>query len=88
MDHPLPWLRYVDAGDLNDQTVEFDGLKVRNAQKETLGHVDGFIVGPPELVVEVNFDHITGNRIRHGARFVRWREDKAPEECTLAELRS
>jgi len=44
MDHPLPWLRYVDAGDIDDQTVEFDGLKVRNAQKETLGHVDGFIV--------------------------------------------
>jgi ATP-dependent DNA ligase len=42
----------------------------------------------PELVVEIQFDHITGNRIRHGARFVRWREDKAPEECTLAELRS
>src|ERR1700712_5109133 len=44
MDHPLPWLRYVDAGDLDDETVEFDGLKVRNAQMETLGHVDGFIV--------------------------------------------
>ncbi len=41
----------------------------------------------PELVVEVNFDHITGNRIRHGAKFVRWREDKEPEECTLAQLR-
>ena len=41
----------------------------------------------PELVVEVNFDHITGNRIRHGARFLRWREDKDPQECTLAELR-
>jgi ATP-dependent DNA ligase len=41
----------------------------------------------PELVCEVQFDHITGNRIRHGAKFVRWREDKRPEECTLAELR-
>jgi ATP-dependent DNA ligase len=42
----------------------------------------------PELVAEIQFDHITGNRIRHGARFVRWRDDKTPEECTLAELRS
>jgi ATP-dependent DNA ligase len=42
----------------------------------------------PELVVEVNFDHITGNRIRHGAKFVRWREDKDPRECTLEQLRS
>jgi ATP-dependent DNA ligase len=41
----------------------------------------------PELVVEVNFDHITGNRIRHGAKFVRWREDKEPRECTLEQLR-
>src|SRR5436190_2800895 len=42
----------------------------------------------PELVVEVNFDHITGNRIRHGARFVRWREDKDPHDCTLEQLRA
>jgi ATP-dependent DNA ligase len=42
----------------------------------------------PELVVEVNFDHITGNRIRHGAKFVRWREDKDPSECTLDQLRA
>ena len=44
MDHPLPWLRYVDADDLDDDTVDFDGLKVRNAQMETLGSVEGFIV--------------------------------------------
>jgi ATP-dependent DNA ligase len=42
----------------------------------------------PELVVEVNFDHITGNRIRHGAKFVRWRQDKDPSECTLEQLRA
>jgi ATP-dependent DNA ligase len=42
----------------------------------------------PELVVEVNFDHITGNRIRHGAKFVRWREDKEASECTLEQLRA
>ncbi|MFL5894133.1 MAG: ATP-dependent DNA ligase [Thermoleophilaceae bacterium] len=41
----------------------------------------------PELVVEVQFDHITGNRIRHGARFVRWREDKDARECTMEQLR-
>ena len=42
----------------------------------------------PELVVEVNFDHITGNRIRHGAKFVRWRQDKDPAGCTLEQLRA
>src|SRR4051794_17851200 len=41
----------------------------------------------PELVCEVQFDHITGRRIRHGARFVRWRPDKRPQDCLLTELR-
>jgi len=44
MDHPLPWLRYLDAGDLDDDTIDFDGLKVRNPEKETLGKIEGFIV--------------------------------------------
>ena len=42
----------------------------------------------PELVAEVAFDHITGHRIRHGAKFLRWREDKPPRECTLDQLRA
>jgi ATP-dependent DNA ligase len=41
----------------------------------------------PELVCEVAFDHITGQRIRHGAKFLRWRADKEPEKCSLAQLR-
>ena len=41
----------------------------------------------PELVCEVAFDHITGQRIRHGAKFMRWRTDKAPRECLLSQLR-
>ena len=35
----------------------------------------------PELVVEVTYDHVTGNRIRHGTKLVRWREDKAPRSA-------
>ena len=42
----------------------------------------------PELVVEVAFDHITGNRIRHGAKLLRWRDDKDPSECHISQLRS
>lgn len=42
----------------------------------------------PELVVEVAFDHITGRRIRHGAKFQRWREDKEPRECLMEQLLS
>jgi ATP-dependent DNA ligase len=40
----------------------------------------------PELVCEVAFDQVTGHRIRHGARFVRWRPDKPARECTFEEL--
>jgi ATP-dependent DNA ligase len=40
----------------------------------------------PELVVEVSFDHVSARRIRHGARLVRWREDKDPRECTMDQL--
>jgi ATP-dependent DNA ligase len=42
----------------------------------------------PELVVEVAFDHITGQRIRHGAKLLRWRDDKDPSECDISQLRS
>jgi ATP-dependent DNA ligase len=42
----------------------------------------------PELVVEVAFDHITGHRIRHGAKFQRWRDDKDPRECLMDQLLS
>jgi ATP-dependent DNA ligase len=42
----------------------------------------------PELVCEVGFDHITGHRIRHGAKFMRWREDKDPRECRISQLRA
>jgi ATP-dependent DNA ligase len=40
----------------------------------------------PELVVEIDFDHVSAQRIRHGAKLRRWREDKAPAECTFAQL--
>ncbi|WFP79108.1 ATP-dependent DNA ligase [Mesorhizobium sp. WSM4906] len=41
----------------------------------------------PELVVEVRFDHVTGNRFRHGTRLVRWRPDKAPRQCTFEQIK-
>jgi ATP-dependent DNA ligase len=40
----------------------------------------------PELVIEVGYDHAAAGRIRHGARFHRFRDDKAPEECLFSEL--
>jgi len=40
----------------------------------------------PELVVEVEYDHFTGDRFRHGTRLLRWRPDKAPKQCTLDQV--
>ena len=40
----------------------------------------------PELVVEIDFDHISAGRIRHGAKLRRWREDKDPRQCTFDQL--
>ncbi len=40
----------------------------------------------PELVVEVDFDHVSAGRIRHGAKLRRWREDKDPLQCTFDQL--
>jgi ATP-dependent DNA ligase len=42
----------------------------------------------PELVVEVTFDHASEGRIRHGTKILRWREDKAPKECRVEQMRA
>ena len=52
-----------------------------NAARE----MDGAVVRP-ELVVEITFDHTSNERIRHGAKIVRWREDKDPRECLMDQL--
>jgi ATP-dependent DNA ligase len=40
----------------------------------------------PNLVAEVQYDHVTGGRFRHGTKFLRWRPDKAPRQCTFDQL--
>jgi ATP-dependent DNA ligase len=39
-----------------------------------------------ELVVEIDFDHVSAGRIRHGAKLRRWRQDKDPQQCTFDQL--
>jgi ATP-dependent DNA ligase len=41
----------------------------------------------PELVVEVAYDHFTGGRFRHGAKFIRWRADKNPRQCAMEQIK-
>jgi ATP-dependent DNA ligase len=41
----------------------------------------------PSLVVEVGYDHFTGDRFRHGTKLLRWRPDKSPRQCTMRQLK-
>jgi ATP-dependent DNA ligase len=41
----------------------------------------------PKLVVEVQYDHFTGGRFRHGTKFLRWRPDKKPQQCTFEQVK-
>jgi ATP-dependent DNA ligase len=41
----------------------------------------------PELVCEVRYDKLEGNRFRHGTRFLRFRPDKDPDQCTWEQVR-
>lgn len=41
----------------------------------------------PKFVVEVQYDHLTKGRFRHGTKFLRWRPEKAPKQCTFEQLR-
>ena len=40
----------------------------------------------PTLVCEVRYDHFSGDRFRHGTKFLRWRPEKAPKQCTFDQL--
>ncbi len=40
----------------------------------------------PRFVVEVAYDHFTGGRFRHGTKFLRWRPDKKPRQCTMDQV--
>jgi ATP-dependent DNA ligase len=41
----------------------------------------------PRLVAEVRYDHVTGERFRHGTKFMRWRPDKSPRQCDFDQLK-
>jgi ATP-dependent DNA ligase len=41
----------------------------------------------PKLVGEFQYDHFSGGRFRHGTKFLRWRPEKNPRQCTMDQLR-
>jgi ATP-dependent DNA ligase len=71
-----PWKREVTDGD------RMPGGQSRWSQGKDLS----WEPLRPELVVEVAYEHMQGSRFRHMAQFRRWRLDKAPRDCTYAQL--
>jgi ATP-dependent DNA ligase len=39
-----------------------------------------------KLIAEIQFDHFTGGRFRHGTKFLRWRPDKKPKQCSFDQV--
>jgi ATP-dependent DNA ligase len=78
-----PWKAWADADVvLADGPKRMPGGQSRWSQGKDLS----WEPLRPELVVEVAYDHMQGDRFRHTAQFRRWRPDKKPSGCTYAQL--
>lgn len=64
----------------------FTGKKPGGPSRWSTRRTDEWKPLKPRLIAEVAFDRVTNERIRHGARFVRWRPDKKPKQCGMDQL--
>ena len=79
-----PWASWDAAGSGPDADApsRMPGAKSRWTGKKDLS----WELLRPELVVEVAYEHMQGDRFRHMAQFRRWRPDKPPAACTYEQL--
>lgn len=78
-----PWSQWAEYGTTNgDAGHRIPGGQSRWSQGKDLS----WEPLRPELVVEVAYEHMQGDRFRHLAQFRRWRTDKTPGDCTYAQL--
>lgn len=79
LDHP--WAQWAAA------SGEVDATRMPGGQSRwSAGRDLSWEPVRPELVVEVRYDHLQGDRFRHAAQFVRFRDDREPRSCTYAQL--
>jgi len=78
-----PWKKWADQG---NGTVEGFSRMPGGQSRWSQGKDLSWEPLRPELVVEVAYDHMQGDRFRHTAQFRRWRTDKKPGDCTYAQL--
>ena len=64
----------------------FTGTSPGGPSRWSRGRSTEWVSLRPELVVEVIYDQVTGQRFRHGTTFLRWRPDKAADRCTMEQL--
>ncbi len=77
--HPWDWAKLMDAGATrNPRSSAYSRWNV--------GKDLSFVPLRPDLVVEVRYEHMEGDRFRHTAQFNRWRPDRDPRSCTYAQL--
>ncbi|MCW2803888.1 MAG: ligC [Propionibacteriaceae bacterium] len=76
-DHPWAWAKQ-EAGTRTPRNSE--------GSRWSVGKDLSFVPLRPELVVEVRYEHMEGNRFRHTAQFNRWRPDRDPRSCTYEQL--
>lgn len=78
-----PWRAWAEA-----ETVTDDGVKRMPGGQSRWSQGKDLSWEPlrPELVVEVAYEHMQGDRFRHMSQFRRWRTDKKPSDCTYAQL--
>jgi len=77
-DHP--WKSWADA------SAHTNGRMPGGQSRWSAGKDLSWIPLRPELVVEVAYEHMQGDRFRHLAHFRRWRPDKPPADCTYEQL--
>lgn len=77
-----PWGGFAEPAEESHSSQRMPGGKSRWSQGKDLS----WVALRPELVLEVAYDHMQGNRFRHTAQFRRWRSDKRPSDCTYAQL--
>ena len=77
---PHPWSEWADAEAHRGQRLP-GAVSRWNATKDL-----SFVPLRPERVLEVKYEHMEGDRFRHLAHFVRWRDDRTPESCTYEQL--
>jgi len=77
-----PWKAWAEHGSEDGEPHRMPGGQSRWSQGKDLS----WEPLRPELVVEVAYEHMQGNRFRHMAQFRRWRSDKKPSDCTYAQL--